>query len=117
MAEPTTKELLITLVGDVKHIKDKQDKMKLKQDDMDLRFNNIETELIGTSMDPERGMIPRCSDCKQPTIHFTKYIGRSFTKYTSQSHVFEFGNRFIFFRFFVPRRDSSFYDRFYCIVC
>ena len=59
MAEPTTRQLLTGLVSDVKHIKDKQDKMKSKQDDMDLRFNNIEVELIGTKMDPERGMVPR----------------------------------------------------------
>jgi len=59
MAEPTQKEMLATLVKDVKYIMAKQGEMKQKQDNMDLKINNIEIELSGTSMEPGRGVVHR----------------------------------------------------------
>ena len=65
MVNPTQKEMLTTLVRDVKHIKDKQDKMKTKQDTMELTVNDIKIELSGTTMEPERGMVYRLRQAEE----------------------------------------------------
>lgn len=54
--ELTQKELLVNLTGKVDHIIEKQDKMKLKQDDMDLRLYDIHIDISGTKTEPERGL-------------------------------------------------------------
>lgn len=56
MAEPTQKELLVKLTGKVDHIISKQEDMKTKQDNMDLRLHDIQIDISGTSSEPERGI-------------------------------------------------------------
>ncbi len=51
----TQKEVLEQIAVDVKHIKNKQNDMKSQQDDMDLRLNEIDIVLRGTSYDRDRG--------------------------------------------------------------
>ena len=59
MADQSQKEMLVQLVNDVSYIKDKQEKMKAKQDNMELAVHDVLIELTGTSADPNRGIIPR----------------------------------------------------------
>jgi len=59
MAEPTQKQILAILVGDIKEIKLKQTSLDKKQDGMDLKLTSIDTELTGTSYDKTRGIVPR----------------------------------------------------------
>lgn len=59
MSDPTQKEMLTQLVRDVKHIMDKQDKMKIKQDDMELVLHDVQIDISGTITDPSRGIVFR----------------------------------------------------------
>ena len=79
MAEPTQKELLQTLVKDVKHIMVKQDNMRTKQDSMDLVQNNILIELSGTSLEPGRGVVPRLIQAEECIVEIKKKQYKIFT--------------------------------------
>lgn len=72
MAEPTQKEMLQTLVRDVKHMIVKQGNMETKQDNMELIVNDIKIELSGTSLEPERGMVYRLRKAEQCLINIKK---------------------------------------------
>jgi len=58
MAELTQRQMLVTLVEDVKHIKG-------KQDDMDEKLVNIDIELTGTSYDKTKGIVPRLNKAEE----------------------------------------------------
>ena len=72
MAESTQKEMLRTLIGKVDHVITKQDDMKTKQEDMELVVNDIKIELIGTKMDPERGIVPRLKKAEECLVEIKK---------------------------------------------
>ena len=59
MAVLTQRQMLETLVEDVRHIKGKQSILEEKQDGMDLKLTNIDIELTGTSYDKTKGIVPR----------------------------------------------------------
>ena len=72
MVEPTQKEMLHTLIGKVDHVIEKQDDIKTKQDNMELVVNDIKIELVGTKMDPERGMVSRLKKAENCLIEIKK---------------------------------------------
>ncbi len=65
MAELTQRQMLVTLVEDVKHIKG-------KQDCIDKKLANIDIELTGTSYDKSKGIVPRLNKAEISIINMKR---------------------------------------------